>query len=154
AELIRYADDFVICFEQEEDARRVMEVLPKRFEKYGLTLHPEKTQLIEFRPNKPGDKGHRPRSFDLLGLTHYWGKSRWGKPVVKRETAASRFSRGVKRIAEWIRRNLHRPVEEHHRELSSKLQGHYSYYGITGNWEALRSFMREVVRRWRKRLAR
>ena len=154
AELIRYADDFVICFEQEDDARRVMEVLPKRFEKYGLTLHPEKTQLIEFRPSRPADKGRRPRSFDLLGFTHYWGKSRWGRPVVRRKTAASRFRRGVKRIAEWFRRNLHRPVEEQHRELSSKLQGHYSYYGITGNWEALKSFAREVVRRWRKRLAR
>lgn len=154
AELIRYADDFVICFEQEDDARRAMEVLPKRFEKYGLTLHPEKTQLIEFRPSKPGDKGRRPRSFDLLGFTHYWGKSQWGKPVVKRKTAASRFSRGVKRIAEWLRRNLHRPVEEQHRELSSKLQGHYSYYGITGNSTALKSYMREVVLRWYKWLAR
>jgi group II intron reverse transcriptase/maturase len=154
AELIRYADDFVICFEQEEDARRVMEVLPSRFGKYGLTLHPEKTQLIEFRSSRPGDKGRRPRSFDLLGFTHYWGKSRWGRPVVRRKTAAGRFSRGVKRIAEWFRRNLHRPVEEQHRELSSKLQGHYSYYGITGNWESLKSFGREVVWRWRKRLAR
>jgi RNA-directed DNA polymerase len=154
AELIRYADDFVICFEQEEDARRVMEVLPKRLEKYGLTLHPEKTQLIEFRPSRPGDKGRRPRSFDLLGFMHYWGKSRWGKPVVRRKTAASRFSRGVKRIAEWFRRNLHRPVEEQHRELSSKLRGHYSYYGITGNSAALKSYMREVVQRWYKWLAR
>lgn len=154
AELIRYADDFVICFEQEEDARRVMEVLPKRFEKYGLTLHPEKTQLIEFRPSGPGDKERGPRSFDLLGFTHHWGRSRRNNPVVKRKTAASRFSRGAKRIAEWLRRNLHRPVEEQHRELSSKLQGHYSYYGITGNWAALGSFMWEVAQRWHKWLAR
>lgn len=154
AELIRYADDFVICFEQEEDARRVKEVLPKRFEKYGLTLHPEKTQLIEFRPSKPGDQERRPRSFDLLGFTHHWGESRRGKPVVKRKTAASRFRRGVKRIAEWFRRNSHRPVEEQHREVSSKLQGHYSYYGITGNWTALRNFTWEVIQRWHKWLAR
>jgi group II intron reverse transcriptase/maturase len=154
AELIRYADDFIICFEQEEDARRVMEVLPKRFEKYGLALHPEKTQLIEFRPPRSADKGRKPRSFDLLGFTHYWGKSRWGKPVVKRKTATSRFSRGLKKIAEWLRRNLHRPVEEQHSELSSKLQGHYSYYGITGNWTALNRFAREVVHRWRRWLAR
>jgi group II intron reverse transcriptase/maturase len=154
AELIRYADDFVICFEQQEDARRVMEVLPRRFEKYGLTLHPEKTQLIEFRPSGPGDKGRRPRSFDLLGFTHYWGKSRWGKPVVKRKTAASRLSRGLKRVAEWIRLNRHRPVEEQHHQLSQKLKGHYSYYGITGNFIALRAFAREVVRTWCKWLAR
>lgn len=154
AELIRYADDFVICFEQEQDARRVKEVLPKRFEKYGLMLHPEKTQLIEFRPTGPGDKGRGPRSFDLLGFTHHWGKSRQNKPVVKRKTAASRFRRGTKRIAEWLRRNLHRPVAEQHCELSSKLQGHYSYYGLTGNWSALRSFAREVVQRWHQWLAR
>jgi len=154
AELIRYADDFVICFEQQEDACRVMEVLPRRFEKYGLALHPEKTQLIEFRPSGPGDKGRRLRSFDLLGFTHYWGKSRWGRPVVKRKTAASRLSRGLKRVAEWIRLNRHRPVEEQHHQLSQKLKGHYGYYGITGNFIALRAFAREVVRTWCKWLAR
>jgi RNA-directed DNA polymerase len=154
AELIRYADDFVICFEQQEDARRVMEVLPKRFEKYSLTLHPEKTQLIEFRSSRSADKERRPRSFDLLGFTHYWGTSRQGRPVVKRKTAASRFSRGVKKVAQWIRLNRHRPVEEQRRELSKKLQGHYSYYGITGNWTALKSFAQEVAKRWHKWLAR
>lgn len=153
-ELIRYADDFVICFEQQEDARRVTEVLPKRFEKYGLTLHPEKTQLIEFRPSGSGDKGRRPRSFDLLGFTHYWGKSRWGRPVVKRKTAASRLGRGLKKLAQWFRLNRHRPVEEQHHKLSQKLRGHYSYYGITGNFTALKAFTREAVQTWRKWLAR
>jgi group II intron reverse transcriptase/maturase len=152
AELVRYADDFVICFTSQEDARRVMEVLPKRMGKYGLTLHPEKTRLVEFRPPRPGDKGQGPRS--LLGLTLHWGKSRKGKPVVKRKTAASRLRRGLKRVAQWCRLNRHLPVEEQHRTLKQKLLGHYSYYGVTGNWTALSTFAQEVRKTWHKWLAR
>jgi RNA-directed DNA polymerase len=154
AELVRYADDFVICFTSQEDARRVMEVLPKRMGKYGLTLHPEKTRLVEFRPPSPGDKGQGPRSFDLLGLTLHWGKSRRGKPVVRHKTAASRLRRGLKRVAQWCRLNRHRPVEEQHRTLKQKMLGHYSYYGVTGNWTALSVFAQEVKKTWHKWLAR
>lgn len=154
AELVRYADDFVICFTSQEDARRVMEVLPKRMGKYGLTLHPEKTRLVEFRPPRPGDKGQGPRSFDLLGLTLHWGKSRRGRPVVRHKTAASRLRRGLKRVAQWCRLNRHLPVEEQHRTLKQKLLGHYSYYGVTGNWTALSTFAQEVRRTWHKWLAR
>lgn len=155
AELVRYADDFVICFEREEDARRVLEVLPKRFGKYGLALHPEKTRLVDFRSPRPEDKGRGgPGSFDLLGFTHYWGVSRWGKRLVKRKTAASRLDRALKKVAEWCRRNRHRPTEEQHRSLTQKMRGHYSYYGITGNWHALRAFARQVERRWYKWLSR
>lgn len=154
AELVRYADDFVICFTSQEDARRVMEVLPKRMGKYGLTLHPEKTRLVEFRPPRPGDKGQGPRSFDLLGLTLHWGKSRRGKPVVRHKTAASRLRRGLKRVAQWCRLNRHRPVEEQHRTLKQKMLGHYSYYGVTGNWTALSVFAQEVKKTWHKWLAR
>ncbi len=154
AELVRYADDFVICFTSQEDARRVMEVLSKRMGKYGLTLHPEKTRLVEFRAPRPGDKGQGPRSFDLLGLTLHWGKSRRGKPVVRHKTAASRLRRGLKRVAQWCRLNRHLPVEEQHRTLKQKLLGHYSYYGVTGNWTALCTFAQEVRRTWHKWLAR
>jgi group II intron reverse transcriptase/maturase len=154
AELVRYADDFVICFTSQEDARRVMEVLPKRMGKYGLTLHPEKTRLVELRPPRPGDKGQGPRSFDLLGFTLYWGKSRKGKPVVKRQTATSRLRRGLKRVAEWCQLNRHLPVEEQHHNLELKMLGHYSYYGVTGNWAALSVFAQEVRKTWHKWLAR
>ena len=91
AHLIRYADDFVILFTHEEDARRVMEVLPKRFGKYGLTLHPDKTRLVPFRrpscqDERPkGDDNHRPGTFDLLGFTHYWGRTRRGGWAVTRQ---------------------------------------------------------------------
>ncbi len=158
--LIRYADDFVIGFTHEEDARRVWEVLPKRFGKYGLTIHPEKTKLVPFRrPSfssspKGGPDGDRPGTFDLLGFTHYWSRSRKGNWVVKRKTAASRFTRAVRTIAQWCRLNRHRPIAEQYRILSQKLRGHYAYYGITGNSVVLNRFREEVRRVWRRWLVR
>jgi RNA-directed DNA polymerase len=156
--LVRYADDFVMGFVCEEDARRVLEVLPKRFGKYGLTLHPDKTRLVPFRrPGQRSDSGSAelpPGSFDLLGFTHYWGRSRRGVWVVMRKTAASRFSRVIKKITHWCRLNRHRPVAEQHKMLSQKLRGHDAYYGITGNSRMLQR-LRAVVRRiWRKWLMR
>ncbi len=153
--LIRYADDFVIVFARESGAQRVKEVLPKRFGKYGLTLHPEKTRLIAF--NRPGDRGGsggRPGTFDLLGFTHYWGQSRRGNWVVKRQTASNRMSRSLKAVAHWCRRNRHLPVREQHRVLSHKLRGHCAYYGITGNSIALTEFRMWVHRIWRYWLSR
>jgi RNA-directed DNA polymerase len=157
--LIRYADDFVIGFENEEDARRVMEVLPKRFGKYGLTIHPDKTRLVPFEPQKQRDQGEpepkeRPGTFDFLGFTHYWGESRQGNEVVKRRTAADRIRRFAKAIAEWCRRNRHQPIREQHQTLSEKLQGHYGYYGITGNYTLLSRVKWMVVQIWRKWLDR
>jgi RNA-directed DNA polymerase len=129
--LVRYADDFVMGFVCEEDARRVLEVLPKRFGKYGLTLHPDKTRLVPFRrPGQRSDSGSAespPGSFDLLGFTHYWGRSRRGVWVVKRKTAASRFSRVIKKISQWCRLHRHRPIAEQHQLLSQKLRGHDAY---------------------------
>jgi len=158
--LIRYADDFVIGFEHEEDAKRVMEVLPKRFGKYGLSIHPDKTRLVSFRrPQQRSDRREqespqRPGLFDFLGFTHYWGKSKKGKPTIKRRTAASRIRRFAKAIAEWCRRNRHRPIKEQHQRLSQKLQGHYGYYGITGNYALLDRAKQLVVGIWRKWLSR
>lgn len=156
--LIRYADDFVIGFTGEEDARRVLEVLPKRFAKYGLTLHPDKTRLVPFaRPSQRPDSGGappRPGTFDLLGFTHYWGRSRRGDWVVQRRTAADRFSRVVKKIAQWCRLERHAPVAEQHQHLSQQLRGHDAYYGITGNYRLLDRLRRVVERVWRKWLAR
>ena len=160
AHLIRYADDFVILFAREHDARRVLEVLPKRFGRYGLTLHPDKTRLIPFqRPpyratGKGGDRGHRPGTFDLLGFTHYWGRSWRGFWVVMRQTASKRLSRAVQGIAQWCRRNRHLPVRVQHTMLSQKVRGHYAYYGITNNGRALAGFLDTVQRCWRKWLDR
>ena len=156
--LVRYADDFVMGFVCEEDARRVLEVLPKRFGKYGLTLHPDKTRLVPFRrPGQWSVSGRAeppPGSFDLLGFTHYWGRSRRGVWVVQRKTAARRFSRVIKKISHWCRLHRHRPVAEQHQLLSQKLRGHDAYYGITGNSRMLHRLRSVVIRIWRKWLTR
>jgi group II intron reverse transcriptase/maturase len=157
--LIRYADDLVIGFTCEEDARRVLEVLPKRFGKYGLTLHPEKTRVVPFRPPGRSDrtdarKATQAGTFDLLGFTHFWGRSRKGNWVVKRRTAGSRLRRAIRTIAQWCRLNRHRPVAEQHQTLGAKLRGHFAYYGITGNGGALHQFRDAVTRAWRQWLSR
>jgi len=158
--LIRYADDFVIGFEHEEDARKVREVLPKRFGKYGLTLHPDKTRLVPFRrPRQRGDRSEpepkeRPGTFDFLGFRHYWGKSKRGNAVIKRRTSASRVRRFAKAIAGWCRQNRHRPIQEQYQTLCQKLRGHYGYYGITGNYALLSRVKQIVVRVWRRWLGR
>ena len=159
--LIRFADDFAIGFRFEADARRVMEVLPKRFAKYGLTTHPEKTRLVRFeRPSAmaddmDSDSGQGPPdTFDLLGFTHYWGKSRKGMWVVKRKTSSIRFTRAISKVAQWCRLNRHLPVSEQQLKLRQKLHGHYAYFGIRGNYAALTRFKFEVHRRWHKWLNR
>jgi RNA-directed DNA polymerase len=158
--LVRYADDLVMGFACEEDAKRVLEVLPKRFAKYGLTIHPEKTQLVRFAPptqksgGDKGPKGPHPETFDFLGFTHFWGRSRKGTWIVKRQTSSSRFRRAIRTIAEWCRVHRHRPMGEQQTKLSQKLRGHYGYFGITGNSRALKYFADGVRRVWRKWLSR
>jgi group II intron reverse transcriptase/maturase len=155
AYLVRYADDFVIGFTDERDARRVLAVLPKRFERYGLKLHPEKTRLVRFqRPSDRDGSAGKPGSFDLLGLTHYWGRSRRGNWVVKRKTSPIRLSRGLRAIGQWCRRNRHRALGEQQQRLSQKLRGHCNYYGITGNSLSLSAFRMGLLRAWRKWLSR
>jgi len=151
--LVRYADDFVIVCESENDARRILAVLPKRLARFGLTMHPEKTQLVDFR-RPPPKGGPRRGTFDLLGFTHFWGRSRKKRWTVKRKTAESRLSRTMKRINDWCRRNRHLPVREQHRKLCQALEGHDAYYGITGNWDALNHLREQVRRTWRKWLGR
>lgn len=152
AYVVRYADDFVIGFTEDEDARRVMAVLPKRFGKYGLTIHPDKTRLLPFR--KPQGARKRPETFDFLGFTHFWARSRKGNWVLKRKTAADRFTRALRMIAQWCRSHRHDSISEQHTVLCRKLRGHAAYYGITGNSPALARFRYEVLWVWRKWLLR
>jgi RNA-directed DNA polymerase len=157
AALFRYADDAVLLFANETDARRVMGVLPKRLGKYGLELHPDKTRLVDFRrPDRfaPPGAGDGPGTFDLLGFTHYWGKARSGKWVVKQRTAKDRFRRALKRVAEWCREHRHDDVRAQQEALAQRLRGHYGYYGIGGNSIVIGRFYREVVGLWRKWLNR
>jgi len=144
---IRYADDGLLIFDNERDARRVLEVLPKRFARFGLTLHHEKTRLLHFAP-KPRSKTRSSRNFDFLGFTHYWGLSRKGNWVVKRKTAKDRLARALKGIREYCRRCRHEPVWKQHKTLSLKLKGHYSCYGISGNSKSMGKFRNEAVKNW------
>jgi group II intron reverse transcriptase/maturase len=155
AHLVRYADDGVLLFEYEEDARRVMAVLPQRFGKYGLTLHPDKTRLVAFkRPDrmtrKRDDDGpDEPGTFDFLGFTIHWGKSPMtGKWVVKIRTAADRFRRTLKRISQWCKENRHAPLETQQRVLNQKLRGHFGYFGRKGNRARLWALLHRAVPKW------
>jgi len=165
--LIRYADDFIIVFEKKRDAERVMNVLPKRMAKYGLTLHPDKTRLIDFRspnhrerrnnwnsPNSDSSRSGRPESFDLLGFTHHWRKSRKGNWTVRRKTMSSRLTRSLNAIYQWCRTHRHCPVKEQWKHLCTQMRGHYGYYGIVGNAAALDMFHDQVARIWKKWLNR
>lgn len=155
AVLVRYADDVAILFAQKTDAERVLRVLPERFGKYGLTLHPDKTRLVAFvRPGSSGPYDGEPGTFDLLGFTFYWGLSRGGKWIVKQKTAKDRFRRTLRRLREWCRVHRHAPIAVQHLGLARKLMGHYGYFGVTLNYPALRKLWHNVKAVWRKALAR
>lgn len=157
ATLVRYADDAVLMFENEADARRVAAVLPKRFEKYGLTLHPEKTRLVQFqRPPYQDRKGGPPApgTFDLLGFTHYWARSRKNNWVVLQNTAKDRFRRALKGVSLWLRDHRHWTMESQWKVLTDKLRGHFGYFGRKGNSRALARFRSQVITVWRKWLSR
>lgn len=163
-QLVRYADDFVFVFQCESDARRVLDVLPKRFGKYGLTLHPEKTRLLPFHPPPRGGRSassigpapdpHTRQTFDFLGFTFLWAVTRKGGHAVRRITAKSRFRRAVKAVHQWLRRFRHLPLVEQHRTLCQKMKGHFAYYGLTGNSRRLVQFAYYVHRSWHKWLDR
>ena len=156
--MVRFADDAVMVFSDEKDARKMMTVLPERLRQYGLTLHPTKTRLLRFQPPQRWEVGEvrapGSRTFDFLAFTHYWGRSRRGSWVVKRKTASDRFTRALKRASEWFRKVRHQPLEWQHEQLVRKLRGHDNYYGISGNAAALYRFRFEVRRLWRKWLDR
>jgi len=150
--LIRFADDFVMLFTHERDAHRVQAALPKRFGKYGLSIHEDKTRLVDF--HRPKVKEGKSVTFDFLGFTHYWGMSRKKNWVVKRKTAKKKLKLAVSRVYQWCRKNRHDPVKEQWRSLCRKLHGHYGFYGITFNMRSLNRFYEQVKRSWRKWLNR
>lgn len=156
--LIRYADDLITCFQYREDAERVAGVLRKRFAKYGLELHEEKTRLITFgrfaaenlRRQGPG----KPPTFDFLGFTHICARGRNGKFTVHVRTARTRMRRAMKRMAEWCHDHRHWSLPDQHRALSRALLGHYAYYGRPSNWSSLNRFLIFTKRTWFKWLRR
>ena len=166
--LIRYADDFILCFEREDDARRVADVLPKRLATYGLTLQPEKTRLLSFGRPRGDERGkgpgsqvrtttgptYRPGSFDFLGFTLFWRRSRRGHWVVGCKTRRARLARAIKAACDWCRRNRHAPVAEQHVGLCRRMRGHYRYFGVNGNTRSLSRLFHHARRAWHKWLNR
>ena len=147
--LSRFADDFSIGCECEADARRIMDVLPKRFTRFRLTIHPEKTALVAFK--RPPSRNHSAGgtgTFDFLGFTHYWGKTRQGYWVIQRKTVGKRLRRFMKESWTWCRENRHAPLQEQYRTLCSKLRGYYQYYGIRGNFKMLEVVFEHTERAW------
>jgi len=153
--LIRFADDFIIGCEHETDARRIMEVLPKRFERYSLSLHPDKTKMVPFgRPSLKSGRGSKRGTIDFLGFTFYWGKSRRGYWVIKKKTIGKRLSRFMKRLWLWCKENRHEQVVEQYKTLRSKLRGYYQYFGVRGNYKALEVVFEHAEKAWRYWLSR
>ena len=155
--MARFADDFIILCEFEDDARRVLEVLPKRLAKYGLSLHSDKTRLARFK--MPALRAKSPKAngngtFDFLGFTHYWARSRQGFWVVKKRTMRKRLRRAMRAAWLWCKHNRHTALLEQHRSLSRKLRGHYAYYAIRGNYESLALLYEHTRRAWRRWLSR
>jgi len=152
--LVRYADDFVLCFEHEDDATHVWNILEQRFKTFGLTLHPKKTRRFAFRPPRHGNEGGG-TTFDFLGFTLHWQRKRFGDAWrVAFRTRGARLGRAIKAAAEWCRSHRHDPVEEQHRALKRKLVGHYNYFGVNGNSVALQRLRFAVGRVWKKWLDR
>jgi group II intron reverse transcriptase/maturase len=150
--VVRYADDFVLGFERERDARAMAEALPERLSHCGLELHGAKTRLLEFgryaaeRRARRGER--RPETFDFLGFTHYCGRTRSGRFTVKRKTQGQRMKRKLREVGREARRRRHWPVGMQQQWLSAVLRGHYAYYGLPHNYRWLKNFYAQVRRLW------
>lgn len=151
--LVRYADDFVLCFERQDDAERVWKVLDERFARYRLDLHPQKSRCFSFRPPCDGDD-QGGTTFDFLGFTSYWRRTRGGRRRVAFRTRGARLRRAIKAASEWCRRHRHDSIGEQHRALTRKLIGHYGYFGVNGNLEAMKLLRHQIHRVWQKWLNR
>ncbi len=155
ATLIRYCDDFVIGFEFEDDARSVMAVLGKRFRRFGLALHPDKTRLLPFRRPPAGQKsGKGLATFDFLGFTFYWARSSKGRWGMLCKTRSASLRRAVQSVYQWCRRHRHHSVKDQHAALTRRIQGHFNYFGVSGNFRSLLLVIEQAKRSWYKWLCR
>ena len=162
--MVRFCDDIVMCFSDKSDATKVMDVLQKRLGRFKLTMHETKSRMVDFRPppfrldrkkRKSYVKTNRKlETFNFLGFTHYWDVSRRGYWVVNRKTMGARFSRAIKNIQDYCRRNRHKPVVVQYKRLCLMIRGHYGYYGITGNGYSISKFLEIVKSIWKKWLSR
>lgn len=155
AQIIRYADDFIMCFEREDDARRVMQVLGKRLGRFGLTLHPDKTRLVSFRrPPRSQQGGKGPGTFDLLGFTIFWRRTSRGRWMMGAKTRSARLRRSIKAVYDWCRRHRHLTIKEQHAALVRRIRGHYNYFGVNGNMHCLGQLEHMATKAWYKWLRR
>jgi RNA-directed DNA polymerase len=155
---VRYCDDFIIGFEHGSDARRFLDEMRKRLGEFALSLHPEKTRLIEFgrfaaeRRRRCGLG--KPETFNFLGFTFICGKTRAGKFQIKRKTRADRMRMKLKEIKETLRRRMHRPIPEQGKWLGQVLRGYFNYHAVPTNARALDAFRHHVTDLWRRTLRR
>lgn len=154
---VRYADDFVLCFQHRSDAEEVRQMLTERFAEFGLRLHPDKTRLLHFGRFEREDsrkENRKPNTFDFLGFTFFCTEDRKGRFTVKSKTRAKRLGRGLLAVSQWCRQNRHQPVREQAHHLAAVLRGHYNYYGLRANYPCLKQFYRGTLCLWKKWLSR
>jgi group II intron reverse transcriptase/maturase len=153
--LIRFADDYITGFELESDAKRALEAMKKRFDRFGLELHPDKTKLLFFgRPTHKNGKANQLGTFDFLGFTFYRGISRRGNWVIMKKTAQKRLSRFHKMVWDWCKKNRHKSLQDQYATLCSKLRGYYQYFGVICNYKAIARARYYTRRSWRYWLCR
>lgn len=153
--MVRFADDVVLVFQNKEDALRVLEILPMRFGKYELTLHPDKTRLVRFvKPQKKDSDNDKPETFTFLGFTLYWGKTRKGGFVVKCKTDKRKLSKSIKSLYIWLKINRHQKLKVQWIKLKRSVTGHYAYFGVSFNLRSLNIFLTQVKISWFKWLKR
>jgi len=156
--IVRFADDFIVGFEHEQDARRFLDELRERFAEFGLELHPDKTRLIEFGRHAARNRAARglgkPETFDFLGFTHLSAKTRKGRFWVKRITVAKRMRAKLREVNDQLKRRRHEPIPVQGQWLGSVVRGHLAYYAVPGNWAAVAQFRTQATRHWFKALRR
>src|SRR5450631_236237 len=156
--IVRYADDIVVGFEQETDARRFWDAMRDRLQEFSLSLHPEKTRLIEFVRHSANNRKQRglgkPETFNFLGMSFICGKSRGGKFLLKRRTRRDRMQAKIKEVAGELRRRMHQSIPEQGKWLKQVITGFYNYHAVPTNWAALGAFRAEITERWRRTLSR
>ena len=156
--IVRYADDVVVGFEHEDDARRFRDAMRERMSEFSLTLHPDKTRLIAFGRQVASERASlglgKPETFDFLGFTFIGGRSRRGKFLVKRKSRRDRVRAKLVQIKEALRRGLHKPIPEQGRWLGQVVRGFFAYHAVPTNSDTLIAFRRQVIDLWRRTLKR
>jgi RNA-directed DNA polymerase len=156
--IVRYADDIVVGFQHEIDARRFWDAMRERLQEFALSLHPEKTRLIEFGRHAAANRERRglgkPETFTFLGFTFICGKSLRGKFLLKRRSRRDRMKAKLKEIGGELRRRMHQPIPQQATWLKQVVAGYFRYHAVPTNWAALGAFRDGVIERWRRSLSR